>query len=168
MGLVVVEDGHVTINKEAHVTAADNDASNGVVHIIDGVLIPKRPSPPSPPSPPAPAPTKNIVELAVGDADLSTLVAALKAGKLVTALEGKGPFTVFAPSNEAFAKIPKDELEKLLDPKNIKELDAILEYHVVAGAAVYSKDLKAEQKFTTLQGQKLSVENRPGGVFINK
>merc|ERR1711885_25344 len=145
--LVEVKDGHVTINKEAHVTAADNDASNGVVHIIDGVLIPKAPKPPAPP-----APTKNIVQLAESVKDLSTLVTALTAGKLVTALEGKGPFTVFAPTNEAFAKIPKDELQKLLDPKNIKELDAILEYHVVAGAAVHAKDLKRDNIFKTLEG----------------
>merc|ERR1711885_11577 len=139
--LVEVEDGHVYINKEAHVTSADNDASNGVVHIIDCVLIPKAPKPPAPP-----APAKNIVQLAESVKDLSTLVTALTAGKIVTVLEGKGPFTVFAPTNEAFAKIPKAELEKLLDPKNIKELDAILEYHVVAGAAVHAKDLKPENK----------------------
>merc|ERR1719362_2670713 len=113
--LVEVRDGKVYVNRESRVTAADNDATNGVVHIIDRVLIPKAPSPP-----PAPKPTKDIVALAESVKDLSTLVTALTAGKLVTALEGKGPFTVFAPSNEAFAKIPKDELEKLLDPKNIK------------------------------------------------
>merc|ERR1719163_517278 len=96
------------------------------------------------------------------------LVTALKAGKLVTALEGKGPFTVFAPSNEAFAKIPKDELEKLLDPKNIKTLDAILEYHVVSGAAVHAKDLKPENKFKTLEGSELLVETRDGRVYINR
>merc|ERR1712157_25397 len=139
---------------------------NGVVHIIDRVLIPKPPSPP--PSPPAPAPTKNIVQLAESVKDLSTLVTALTAGKLVTALEGKGPFTVFAPSNEAFAKIPKDELEKLLDPKNIKTLDAILEFHVVAGAAVHAKDLKRDNKFKTLQGEELLVEVRDGHVYVNR
>merc|ERR1712222_206429 len=100
--------------------------------------------------------------------DLSTLVAALKAGNLVTPLEGKGPFTVFAPSNEAFARIPADDLKKLLDPKNIKELDAILEYHVVEGAAVHSKDLKPENKFKTLEGSELLVETRDGHVYINR
>merc|ERR1712222_206515 len=150
----------VHINRKAKVTTADVGASNGVVHIIDTVLIPTSIS--------HPKPTENIVQIAAGDKDLSTLVTALTAGKLVTALEGEGPFTVFAPSNEAFAKLPKATLAGLLDPKNIKQLDAVLEYHVVAGAAVYSKDLKPEQEFTTLQGQKLSVEDRPGGVFINK
>merc|ERR1711885_50030 len=161
--LVEVKDGHVTINKEAHVTSADNDASNGVVHIIDGVLIPKAPKPPAPP-----APTKNIVELAESVKDLSTLVTALTAGKLVTALEGKGPFTVFAPTNEAFAKIPKDELQKLLDPKNIKELDAILEYHVVAGAAVHAKDLKPRNEFKTLEGSTLYVDVKDGRVYVDR
>merc|ERR1712151_1206717 len=111
---------------------------------------------------------KNLVELAESVKDLSTLVAALKAGKLVTPLEGKGPFTVFAPSNEAFAKVPKEELEKLLDPKNIKLLDAVLEYHVVAGAAVHAKDLKPENRFKTLEGSELLVEARDGGVYINR
>merc|ERR1711918_278614 len=103
----------------------------------------------------------------MGVKDLSTLVTALTAGKLVTALEGKGPFTVFAPSNEAFAQIPKAELEKLLDPKNIKTLDSILEYHVVSGAAVHAKDLKPENKFKTLQGEELVVEVRNGHVIVN-
>merc|ERR1711885_125588 len=133
--------------------------------IIDTVLIP--PKKPAPPTPPSPA-TKNIVELAVADKDLSTLVTALKAGKLVTSLEGKGPFTVFAPTNEAFDKIPADELKKLLDPANVKELDAILEYHVVAGAAVHSTDLKPENKFKTLEGQDVYVDVRDGKVSINR
>merc|ERR1712147_158482 len=89
-------------------------------------------------------------------------------GKLVTALEGKGPFTVFAPTNEAFAKIPADELKKLLDPANIKLLDSILEYHVVAGAAVHAKDLKPENKFKTLEGQDLLVKADHDGVTINE
>merc|ERR1712100_1009148 len=162
MGEIEVEKygTHVRINKYAHVTAADNAATNGVVHIIDRVLVFHDPL--------AAAPTKNIVQLAESVKDLSTLVTALTAGKLVTALEGKGPFTVFAPSNEAFAKIPKDELEKLLDPKNIKTLDAILEYHVVPGAAVHAKDLKPENKFKTLQGEELLVEVRDGHVYVNR
>merc|ERR1712151_1010313 len=164
--VVESKDGHVSINKVSHVTAADNDATNGVVHIIDPVLIP--PHKPSPPTPPSPAPTKNIVELAAGDKDLSTLVTALKAGNLVTPLEGKGPFTVFAPSNEAFAKIPADDLKKLLDPKNIKELDAILEYHVVEGAAVHAKDLKPMNRFKTLEGSELYVESKDGHVTVNR
>ena len=111
--------------------------------------------------------SKSIVELAASTKDLSTLVTALTAGKLVTALEGEGPFTVFAPTNEAFAKLPKATLHSLLEPKNIKQLDAVLEYHVVAGAAVYSKDLKASQQVKTLEGQQLLVTKGWNGVHIN-
>merc|ERR1712127_1013873 len=66
-------------------------------------------------------------------------------------------------------KLPEATLAGLLDPKNIKQLDAVLEYHVVAGAAVYSKDLTREQQFKTLEGQRLTVENRiAGGVYVNR
>lgn len=77
----------------------------------------------------------NIVQLAQSVPDLSTLVSALVAGKLTDVLSGPGPFTVFAPTNEAFAKLPTVTLTRLLDPKNIKELDDLLKYHVLAGAA---------------------------------
>ena len=153
----------VQINGVAKVTAADNAATNGVVHIIDAVLIP-----PAPPAPsPAPA-AKNIVELAQSVPDLSTLVTALVAGKLTAALSGTGPFTVFAPTNEAFAKVPAATLTHLLDPKNIKELQAVLEYHVIAGAAVFAKDLKPEQMVTSLEGQVLNISaSARFGVQIN-
>merc|ERR1712032_1090877 len=138
----------VIINGKSKVIAADIAATNGVVHIIDTVLMP-----------PAPAkattavsgPSKNIVELALGSSDLSTLVTALKAGGLVAALQGKGHFTVFAPSNAAFAKLPKATLGSLLEPKNKDKLVGILTYHVVSGAAVFSKDLKPTQNVKTLQ-----------------
>merc|ERR1712147_105276 len=137
----------VAINTNSMVTMADIAATNGVVHIIDTVLMP-----------PAPKPTKNIVQLALGTKSLSTLVTALKAGGLVTALQGNGPFTVFAPSNSAFAKIPSATLASLLEPKNKDKLVSILTYHVVAGAAVYSKNLKSKQNVKTLQGEKLLIE----------
>merc|ERR1712032_1137431 len=111
--------------------------------------------------------SKNIVELALGSSDLSTLVAALKAGSLVAALQGKGPFTVFAPSNAAFAKLPKATLESLLEPKNKDKLVDILTYHVVSGAAVYSKDLKPTQNVKTLQGDDVLVTSSSAGVTIN-
>jgi len=143
------------------VTSADNDVGNGVVHIVDRVLMPRRSLPR------APHADNSIVGLAEGTKDLSTFVTALKAGNLISALEGTGPFTVFAPTNDAFALFPKEELEQLLDPKNVKVLDDILEYHVVSGTAINSKDLKARQKFKTLQGEKLLVESRDDGVYIN-
>merc|ERR1712195_259483 len=115
-----VTSGGILINSAKGVTA-DVDASNGVIHIIDAVLMPG--------NPPKPA-SKTIVDIAVANADLSTLVTALKAGGLVKTLEGKGPFTVFAPTNEAFDKLPAATLAHLLDPANVKELDAVLTYHV--------------------------------------
>jgi len=89
------------------VTAADNAASNGVVHIIDGVLIPPKP---------------NIVELAESVKDLSTLVAAVVAGDLVETLSSPGPFTVFAPTNEGFGKLPAGTLDSLLKAENKAQL----------------------------------------------
>merc|ERR1712072_65739 len=112
-------------------------------------------------------PTKNIVELASSISDLSTLVTALKAGKLTTALSGKGPFTVFAPTNEAFAALPKATLAHLLDPKNIKELQAVLEYHVVPGAAVHAADLKEFQKVKTLDGKLVTITKFDDSVIVN-
>merc|ERR1711935_266495 len=150
--------GSVTVQK-AKVIQADVAATNGVVHVINGVL--------TPPSTLGAA-EKNIVELAAGIPDLSTLVTALTAGKLVTALSGTGPFTVFAPTNEAFAALPAATLDSLLKPANIKELDAILEYHVIAGAAVRAEDLKASQDVKTLEGQKLHITKAAGPLTVQK
>lgn len=101
-------------------------------------------------------PAKNIVELAVGTEILSTLVAAVKAGGLVETLQGDGPFTVFAPSNEAFAAWPSGTVESLLKPENKDQLVAILTYHVVPGK-VYSKDLKNNMKVTTANGAEVTI-----------
>merc|ERR1712072_144822 len=147
--LVIFKDHHGDVRVgDAKVTTADVDASNGVVHIIDHVLLPLAVAAPV---------AKNIVELAAGTPDLSTLVTALKAGELTHGLSGKGPFTVFVPSNEAFAKLPKSVLDRLLDPKNIKELQDVLEYHVIAGAAVHKADLKSIQRVKTLEGKELVI-----------
>ena len=109
-------------------------------------------------TPAAPAPTKNIVELAVATPALSTLVTAVKAADLVTTLSGPGPFTVFAPTNDAFAKIPVAALNDLLLPANQATLKNILKYHVVEG-----KVLKADIKplpfsATAAQGGKFSID----------
>ena len=110
---------------------------------------------------------KNIAGLAIKVKTLSTLVVALKAGGLVTALTGKGPFTVFAPNNAAFAKLPSATLTSLLQPQNKAKLVKVLTYHVVAGAAVRSKDLQPVNAFTSLEGRGLLVESRKDGVFVN-
>ena len=160
----IVKAGRVLVNN-ATVTAADNEASNGVVHIIDSVLMP--PSTPTPAPTPA-KPTKNIVQLAESVPDLSTLVKALVAGELTNTLSQMGPFTVFAPTNEAFAKLPAATLAHLLDPANIKELQKVLEFHVVQGAAVYSKDLKQFESFKTVEGDKLTIYESSGQVFVTE
>jgi len=115
---------------------------------------------------PAPA-QKNIVELASATAELSTLVTAVKAAGLVDTLSGKGPFTVFAPTNKAFAKLPKTALAYLLDPHNAKDLAKVLTYHVAAGAAVFSKSLKDGEQIKTVEGEDVTAHVGKGGVKIN-
>merc|ERR1712037_689706 len=113
-------------------------------------------------------PSQNVVQLAAATPSLSTLVTALTAAKLVTALEGNGPFTVFAPDNNAFGKLPAATLTQLLAPQNIQQLQALLKYHVVSGAAVYSKDLQPTQNVQTLEGNQLLIEVNNGQVTINQ
>ena len=91
-------------------------------------------------------PSKNIIENAVNSKDHTTLVAAVKAAGLVETLQGKGPFTVFAPTNAAFNKLPKGTVETLLKPENLKLLQTILTYHVVAGKMNASDIAKAIKK----------------------
>merc|ERR1712194_295133 len=147
------------------VTTADNLASNGVVHIIDGVLLPpSSPSPTLPPPTPAPG-TKNIVQLAESVKDLSTLVAAVVAGGLADTLSSPGPFTVFAPTNDAFKALPPGTLEALMKPENKKELVDILTYHVLP-EEVLSKDLKDIQQVKTVEGKLLDVYKSGGHVFV--
>merc|ERR1712161_36324 len=139
------------------VTAADNLASNGVVHIISGVLLP--PAQLSGDKP-------NIVELAQSVDDLSTLVAAVVAGDLVETLSSPGPFTVFAPTNDAFASLPEGTLDTLLQPENKGTLVDILTYHVVSGK-VLSTDLAPSQDVSTVQGDTLLIKARNGAVTVN-
>jgi uncharacterized surface protein with fasciclin (FAS1) repeats len=108
----------------------------------------------------------NIVEVAVGADNLKTLVAAVKAAELVEALQGKGPFTVFAPTDAAFAKLPPGTLENLLKPENKEKLTGILTYHVVPGK-VMAKDVKT-MKAKTLNGRELSIKVEGGAVMVNK
>merc|ERR1712070_1173660 len=137
------------------VTAADNLASNGVAHIIDGVMLPPKKSPTIP----------NIVELAESVKDLSTLVAAVVAGDLADTLSSPGPFTVFAPTNTAFAALPAGTLSKLMKPENKKELVDILTYHVLP-EKVLSTDLKPFQAVKTVEGKPLHVTKWGGRVRV--
>ncbi|HKK73426.1 MAG TPA: fasciclin domain-containing protein [Saprospiraceae bacterium] len=150
--VVIKTEGGVSVNGAA-VTAADVSASNGVVHIIDEVILPPSMQP------------KNIVQLAMANEELSTLVAAVKAAGLVNTLSGKGPFTVFAPTNAAFEALPEGTLEALLKPENKDQLTAILTYHVVP-AKVMSSDLSNGQTAATVQGENVTV-NLTDGVKIS-
>lgn len=108
----------------------------------------------------------DIVDLAVSQDFLSTLVAAVKAGDLVDVLKSDGPFTVFAPTNEAFAKLPAGTVENLLKPENKDKLVAVLTYHVVAGK-VLSSDLKDGMKATTVQGSEITITLKDGKAMVN-
>jgi len=109
---------------------------------------------------------KDLVELAAGTDDLSTLVAAVKAAGLVETLQGDGPFTVFAPTNEAFAALPKGLVEKLLKPENKKTLVKILTYHVVAGNVTSSK-LYDKQQAGTVEGNNVKVRIYSNAIKVN-
>jgi transforming growth factor-beta-induced protein len=110
---------------------------------------------------------KSIVETAVAAGKFKTLVAAVKAAGLVDALSGKGPLTVFAPTDEAFAKLPKGTVESLLLPENKEKLKAILTYHVAAGDMTADKVVKATE-IKTLQGQSIAVKVTDGKVTVDK
>jgi len=117
-------------------------------------------------------PTKNIIENAVNSADHTTLVAAVKAAGLVDTLSGAGPFTVFAPTNEAFAKLPAGTVDTLLKPENKDTLTKVLTYHVVAGrvsAADLKKMIKAgdgSAELTTVAGGKLWAMEKDGHIVL--
>ncbi|WP_310423181.1 fasciclin domain-containing protein [Chamaesiphon sp. VAR_48_metabat_135_sub] len=108
---------------------------------------------------------KTIVDVAAGNKSFTVLVKALKAANLVETLSGEGPYTVFAPTNEAFAKLPKGTLAKLLKPANQEQLKQILTYHVVSGA-VTSKMLKSG-KVDTVEGSQITVKIKGKKVMIN-
>jgi len=114
----------------------------------------------------------NIVEVAVGNQSFSTLVAAVKAAGLVETLSGDGPYTVFAPTNDAFAALPKGTVETLLKPENKATLTSILTYHVVSGkfkaAAVINAIEKNNGAFvvTTVQGEKITLSLNDGKVEL--
>jgi uncharacterized surface protein with fasciclin (FAS1) repeats len=111
------------------------------------------------------APAGDIVAVASGAGSFNTLVAAVKAAGLVETLQGKGPFTVFAPTDEAFAKLPSGTVETLLKPENKEKLVAILTYHVVAGK-VMAADVKT-MEVKTVNGKELDIKVTDGSVTVN-
>jgi len=117
-------------------------------------------------------PSKNIVQNAVNSKDHTTLVAAVKAAGLVETLQSPGPFTVFAPTNEAFAKLPAGTVDSLLKPENKKALANVLTYHVVAGRMTAKDLMEAVKKgngkamLKTVEGAPLTVEWKDGKLWI--
>lgn len=141
------------IGNTVNITATDIVAKNGVIHVIDAVLLPTAPV------------TQNIVELASATPDLSTLVTAIGAANLGGTLSGTGPFTVFAPVNSAFAAVPADVLQRLLETGNVAILSKVLRYHVVPGR-VLAADLTEGQTVTTVEGTTLRI-TLAGGARVN-
>ena len=111
---------------------------------------------------------KDIIDTAVGPGmqEVTTVVTAIKAADLVDTLKGKGPFTVFAPTNAAFDKLPKGTVDDLLKPENKEKLKNILLYHVHVGDAIMAKDVKT-MKLSTAEGKDLDVKVEDGGVWVN-
>ncbi|MHC4398913.1 MAG: fasciclin domain-containing protein [Planctomycetota bacterium] len=111
--------------------------------------------------------SKDIVDTAVGAGSFKTLATALTTAELVETLKGKGPFTVFAPTDEAFGKLPKGTVEELLKPENRAKLTAILTYHVVPGN-VMAADVVKLKKAKTVQGSEVKIRLDEGKVYIDK
>jgi uncharacterized surface protein with fasciclin (FAS1) repeats len=154
---VKVEDGKVFIN-EAEVIITDIETSNGVIHVIESVILP--------PSEDDAMMEKTIVEIAVADGRFNTLVAAVTAAELVDTLNGEGPLTVFAPTDDAFAALPEGTVENLLLPENKQALTDILLYHVVSGK-VMAADVVDLESAPTVLGQDITIRVEDGNVFLN-
>lgn len=144
------EPKYISINN-AKVIQADINASNGVIHVIDTVLLPE---------------TKDIIGVALQAGNFKTLATALGAADLVKALQGKGPFTVFAPTDEAFAKLPEGTIAHLLKEENRDQLVQILMYHVVSGRSFTSEAL-AQRTFETLATKPITIALKNGQVYVN-
>ena len=151
--------GNVMIDG-ATVLITDIIGSNGVIHVIDSVILPTEIAA----SLSSPEVTKTIVDIAVEDGRFETLVAALQAADLVSTLSGEGPFTVFAPTDDAFAALPEGTVDNLL--ADIPALTNVLTYHVVAGS-VLAEQVAGLSSAKTLQGSDVGVSVMGGNVIID-
>ena len=161
---VSVEDDKVMLNETSQVIIADIETLNGVIHVVDTVLLP-----PTDDSMGASMEDKqDIIDTAIADGRFTTLVAAIQAAGLVDTLKGEGPFTVFAPTDDAFAKLPAGTVEGLL--KDIPALTNILLYHVMNGKfmAADVAGLNGEMVDTALEGEQISIKVDDMGVFLNE
>ena len=151
----------------ANVTKADIKASNGVIHVIDRVILPgtAKPIKGHENAKAPPYTNNNIVQTAVNAGQFKTLVTAIQAAGLENALSGKGPFTVFAPTDAAFAKLPAGTVQSLVQPENKAKLQAILKYHVIP-AQLRSHDILATHTVKTLNGQSVYPSIRVDNAAI--
>lgn len=147
---VTVSEGSVKVSG-AGVVRTDIECSNGLIHVVDEVLLPS---------------TDDLVKTASKAGSFTTLLTAARAAGLAATLADGGPFTVFAPTDEAFAKLPKGTVESLLEPANKEKLAAILKFHVVAGR-VYSDATVKLGKADTLLGKPVQIEVREGKATVN-
>jgi len=141
------------VGNTVNVTVTDVPAKNGIIHVIDRVLAPTLPE------------TRNVVQLASSTPALSTLSTAIGAAGLGQTLAGTGPFTVFAPVNNAFAALPADQLARLLESGNVAILSKLLRYHVVPGR-IEAADLAEGRVLTTVEGTTLRI-TLAGGARVN-
>jgi uncharacterized surface protein with fasciclin (FAS1) repeats len=146
--MVVVSGSTVKIN-DSVVQTADVAASNGLIHVVDAVILP---------------PSGDLVDTAMANGNFKTLLAAATAAGLVDTLKSAGPFTLFAPTDAAFAKLPAGTVEGLL--KDIPTLKKILTYHVVSGR-VYSSDVVKLNSAPTIQGSPIMIEAATGSMKLN-
>ncbi len=147
---IATKDGKVVLNGNSTVTTTDIKATNGVIHVIDTVILPV---------------DKNILQVAGEAGSFSTLAKLISVAGLGETLSGKGPFTVFAPTDEAFAKLPKETVEALLKPEGKEQLKSILTYHVIPGA-VYADQAVKLNEAKTVQGSAFKIHAKDGSVSI--
>jgi transforming growth factor-beta-induced protein len=160
---ITIDGENVKLNDSAMVVAPDVAASNGVIHVIDSVILP----PAEEAMAEEPMAEMDIVETAVADGRFTTLVAAIEAAGLAETLKGEGPFTVFAPTDEAFSKLPAGTVEGLL--KDIPQLTNILLYHVVPGKVMAADvvGLNGKSADTALEGAQVAVKVDGDKVILN-
>jgi transforming growth factor-beta-induced protein len=167
-GQVLKQSGLVTVNGQraglamdkktgasisgAKIIKTDIQCSNGVIHVIDAVMLPT---------------AGDIVDVAAKAGSFKTLIAAAKAAGLVETLKGKGPLTVLAPTDEAFAKLPAGTVANLLKPENKAQLVKILTYHVVAGRA-FAKDVAGAKQVQSVEGSPIKITAKKGKVMANE
>lgn len=147
---VTVQDDAVSI-AGANIIKTDIKASNGVIHVIDAVMLPQ----------------PDLAETAATAGKFNTLLAAAETAGLTDALKGNGQLTIFAPTDAAFAALPEGTVEELLKPENSAKLAAILKYHVVAGRHL-AADVVTKDKIETLQGSEIKITKMDGSVKVNK